>query len=287
MHNSIILINILHFISNENYSKIEISNCENKTMLPYQKTILKKKQHYILEKISGISDDNLPFEAFLLSSDRKKSKLKIAHSSVPQKVSKFVSSSKGIAGITGGFYELSKNKPPLDWVKIENETVQKMTKESRPCINFSKERISIDFPNEIKYKENILQAGPLLLKDGIIQSDFTEFVINSHEFESDITADRHPRTIFGFNDKYYFFLVVDGRTRKSSGLYLEECCELVQHLEFTSAINLDGGASSTLIEDNHLINHPRIKLSDKLSIPVYRSERKIPTALIIVSDNFL
>ena len=256
-------------------------------MLTFKTTNLEVKESYTLKKIIGKSEANLPFEAFLLSSDRKTSKLKIAYSRVPQKVSKFVSRSNGIAGITGGFYQLSRNKPPLDWVKINNETIQKMTKDSRPCINFSKDGISINFPNDIKYKENILQAGPLLLKDNIIQSDFTEFVKNAHEFESDITADRHPRTIFGFNDKFYFFLVVDGRTRKSAGLYLEECCELVQHLGFTNAINLDGGASSTLIEGNRLVNHPRIKLSDKLSIPVYRSERKIPTALIIVSDNFM
>ena len=256
-------------------------------MLTYHKLILKKKHQYILEKITGKSKDNLPFEAFLLSSDRKSTKLKIAYSSVPQKVSKFVSDSNGIAGINGGFYQLSKNRLPLDWVKIDNETLKKMTNDSRPCINFSKDGISLNFPNNIKYEENILQAGPLLLKDSIIQSDFTEFIKNAHEFDSDITADRHPRTIFGFNDKNYFFLVVDGRTRKSVGLYLEECCELVQCLNFTNAINLDGGASSTLIEGNRLINHPRIKLSKKISIPVYRSERNISTGLIIISDNFM
>ncbi|MHA1561513.1 MAG: phosphodiester glycosidase family protein [Promethearchaeota archaeon] len=147
--------------------------------------------------------------------------------------------------------------------------------------------VLIFHPNDIKYNENILQVGPLLLKDGIIQSDFTEFVKNAHEFESDITADRHPRTIFGFNDEFYFFLAVDGRTRKSAGLYLEECSDLVQQLGFTNAINMDGGASSTLIEGNRLINHPRIKLSKKLSIPVFRSERNISTAIIIVSDNFM
>ncbi len=256
-------------------------------MLTFQKTILKKQQQYKLEKITGISEDNIHFEAFLLSSDRKSSKIKIAYSSEPQKVSKFVSSSNGIAGITGGFYQLLKYKPPLDWVKVNNKLIQKKTNDSRPCINFSNDGISINFPSKIKYDENILQAGPLLLKDGIIQSDFTEFVENAHEFDSDITADRHPRTIFGFNEKYYFFLVVDGRTRKSAGLYLEECCELVLNLGFSNAINLDGGASSTLIVDNRLINHPRIKLNKKLSIPFWGSERKIPTALIIVSGNFM
>ena len=256
-------------------------------MLTFKFTNLKKADSYNLKKIIGKSEDSLPFEAFLLSSNRELSRLKIVYSGIPQKASKFVSYSNGIAGINGGFYQLSKNRLPLDWVKIDNETIKKMTNDSRPCINFSKDGISLDYPNDIKYEENILQAGPLLLKDSIIQSDFTEFIKNAHEFDSDITADRHPRTIFGFNDKYYFFLVIDGRTRKSAGLYLEECCELVQCLKFTNAINLDGGASSTLIEGNRLINHPRIKLSKKISIPVYRSERKIPTALIIVSDNFM
>lgn len=256
-------------------------------MLTFKTTNLEEKESYNLQKIIGKSEDNLPFEAFLLSSDRKSSKLKITYSSVPQKVSKFVSSSNAIAGITGGFYQLLKNKPPLDWVKINNEMIQKKTNDSRPCINFSNNCISINFPNKIKYDENILQAGPLLLKDGIIRSDFTEFVRNAHEFDSDITAARHPRTIFGFNDKFYFFLVVDGRTRKSAGLYLEECCKLVSNLGFSDAINLDGGASSTLIVDKRLINHPRIKLNKKFSIPFWGSERKIPTALIIVSDNFM
>ena len=253
-------------------------------MLTFKTTNLKEKESYTLKKIIGKSEDNLPFEAYLFSSDRNSTTLKIAYSSKPQKVSKFVSRSNGIAGITGGFYQLSKNKPPLDWVKINNEIIQKMTKNSRHCINFSKDGISLNFPNDIKYNENILQAGPLLLKDCIIQSDFTEFVKNAHEFDSDITADRHPRTIFGFNGRFYFFLVVDGRTRKSAGLYLEECCELVQNLGFTNAINLDGGASSTLIEDNRLINHPRIKLYKKLSIPVWGFERKIPTALILITN---
>ena len=256
-------------------------------MIDFKITNLEEKKSYTLKKIIGKSEDNLPFEAFLLSSDRKSSKIKIAYSSMPKKVSNFVSSSKGIAGITGGFYELSKNKPPLDWVKINNEMIQKKTHDSRPCINFSNNGISINFPNKIKYEENILQAGPLLLKNGIIQSDFTEFVKNAHEFDSDITADRHPRTIFGFNEKYYFFLAVDGRSRKSAGLFLEECCELALNLGFSDAINLDGGASSTLIVENHLINHPRIKINKKLTIPLWGSERKIPTALIIVSDNFL
>ena len=142
-------------------------------MITFKKIVLKEKQQYKLEKITGISEDSLPFEAFLLSSNRNSSKLKIAYSGGPQKVSKFVTNFNAIAGITGGFYQLSKNKPPLDWLKINNETIQKKTHNSRPCINFSNDDISINFPNNVKHEENILQAGPLLLKDGTIQSDFT------------------------------------------------------------------------------------------------------------------
>nr|WP_280178731.1 phosphodiester glycosidase family protein [Candidatus Prometheoarchaeum syntrophicum] len=93
--------------------------------------------------------------------------------------------------------------------------------------------------------------------------------------------------MLGFNDKNYFFLVVDGRTCNRAGLFLEECCQIIKRLNFTIILNLDGGASSTLIEDNRLINQPRIKLSDKFCISVYRSERLIPTGLIIISDNFM
>ncbi len=255
-------------------------------MITFKKSILLRNKQYLLEKIKGTSEENLSFEAFLYSANRKATKLKIGYSSVPQKVSEFVMESNGIAGITGGFYALSKNKPPLDWLKIQDKTIQKKTKDNRPCINFSDQGISINFPDEIEFDENILQAGPLLLKNGNVVSDFTEFIKNAHEFDSDITADRHPRTIFGYNSDLYFFLVVDGRTRKSAGLFLEECCELVQRLDFSDAINLDGGASSTLIVDNKLVNHPRIKLTKKLCIPVYGWERKIPVALIIVSNDF-
>ena len=49
----------------------------------------------------------------------------------------------------------------------------------------------------------------------------------------------------------------DGRSRHDAGLTLEELSELLLALGCTSAMNLDGGGSTSLVSGGRLRNRPR------------------------------
>jgi exopolysaccharide biosynthesis protein len=64
-----------------------------------------------------------------------------------------------------------------------------------------------------------------------------------------------PRTIIGLVDEYMIFLVIDG-IEGQIGATLNEAAELCVSLGFQTAINLDGGGSSTFCFNGALINVP-------------------------------
>jgi len=71
------------------------------------------------------------------------------------------------------------------------------------------------------------------------------------------TINRHPRTAIGFNDDYIFFVVVDGRSSVSIGMNLEELPYFMRNtLGAHTAINLDGGGSSTMVVNGQVMNNP-------------------------------
>jgi exopolysaccharide biosynthesis protein len=261
--------------------------------MKFREEIIEKSESIVLTKIVGEIFDGkkLPFEGYLLKFDISKFKLTVFYTPHPQKTSVIVHAQSALAGINGGFWD--EDKKPLDWCIINGKIITKFTNPNRPCIVVNDGVPKIYNCQETEnlhnnYDKNsnldLLQTGPLLLNNGKIISDFSEYQTNANEFDSDITIDRHPRSIFGLGKNHAYFVTINGRSRKSAGLYLEECAELAQKLGMESAINLDGGASSTLIYQEKLINCPRfsfIKGSRFLSARVPGRERKIPNALLI------
>lgn len=68
---------------------------------------------------------------------------------------------------------------------------------------------------------------------------------------------RHPRTALGWNDQWFFWVVVDGRQEKlSDGMTCDELAALMLELGCTEAMNLDGGGSSTLWLGGKVVNSP-------------------------------
>ena len=68
---------------------------------------------------------------------------------------------------------------------------------------------------------------------------------------------RHPRTAVAYNDRYYYFYVVDGRTKKSRGMTIDELGEFcAKYLNATDGGSLDGGGSSTIVVKGKIMNHP-------------------------------
>lgn len=68
---------------------------------------------------------------------------------------------------------------------------------------------------------------------------------------------RHPRTAVGFNDRYLYLVVVDGRQSwLSVGMTFAELGTFMRRLGCTEALNLDGGGSSTFWLGGSVMNSP-------------------------------
>jgi hypothetical protein len=84
---------------------------------------------------------------------------------------------------------------------------------------------------------------------------------------------RHPRTGVGVTSNGRILLVVvDGRRRGSIGMTPNQFARLFKHLGAKSALNLDGGGSTTMVVHNRVINRP----SDP------GGERAVSSALVIL-----
>ncbi len=121
----------------------------------------------------------------------------------------------------------------------------------------------------------ILGAGPLLLLDSQAQH------LNNDSFN----RNRHPRTAVGITADHRLLLVtVDGRAREARGMSTPELRSLMRTLGAVSALNLDGGGSTTMWisnrGENGIVNYP----SD--SLPFNRhGEREVANALLLVPEN--
>jgi hypothetical protein len=108
---------------------------------------------------------------------------------------------------------------------------------------------------------DLLQAGPLLVEDGRIVFDAGDdregFSAGAGQFDSDITDGRHPRAAVGVSADWLVAVTCDGwRSNVDGGLSMLELAEAMIGLGAESAINLDGGGSTTLVHRGHLLNRP-------------------------------
>ena len=108
---------------------------------------------------------------------------------------------------------------------------------------------------------DLLQAGPLLVRDGVAvydrAADPEGFSAGAHQFDSDITAERHPRAAIAITGTHLLAMACDGRSKHDAGLTLDELASLLAGMGAQSALNLDGGGSTTLIAGGRLRNRPR------------------------------
>jgi Phosphodiester glycosidase len=108
---------------------------------------------------------------------------------------------------------------------------------------------------------DLLQAGPLLVAGGVTVyargGDPEGFSAGARQFDSDITDGRHPRAALGLAPGRLLAVACDGRSRHDAGLTLEELAALMAALGAETALNLDGGGSTTLVSGGRLRNRPR------------------------------
>ncbi len=74
---------------------------------------------------------------------------------------------------------------------------------------------------------------------------------------SSLPNSRHPRTAIGIDEQsFVYVVVVDGRSEASIGMSLAELRNYLGGLGLVSAINLDGGGSSTMVLQGSVVNTP-------------------------------
>jgi hypothetical protein len=152
----------------------------------------------------------------------------------------------------------------------------------RSCVHIEAGAVRIARRHELPVspRGDLLQAGPLLVRDGLAVTrdgeDPEGFAAACEQFDSDITAGRHPRAALGLGETFLLAAVCDGRGPNDAGLSLAELAELMASLGAREAINLDGGGSASLVCDGRLLNRPREQ--DGTEIP---GGRPVSTALAI------
>jgi hypothetical protein len=151
----------------------------------------------------------------------------------------------------------------------------------RSCVHVDGGALAIATRPELpaQPRGDLLQAGPLLVRDGRSlvrgESDLEGFSAGAAQFDSDITLGRHPRAALGLAGPVAWAVVCDGRAPDEAGLTLGELADLLVRLGARTAINLDGGGSTTLVSGGRLVNSPRELEGDPIP-----GGRPVATALI-------
>ncbi|WP_069130615.1 phosphodiester glycosidase family protein [Rhodohalobacter halophilus] len=120
--------------------------------------------------------------------------------------------------------------------------------------------------------QTLLSSGPLLILDGETRS------FNNDPFNQN----RHPRTAVGITENDHLLLVtVDGRSGEAHGMSIPELAELMASLGAHSALNLDGGGSTTMwLQDYGVVSFP----SDNGQFD-HSGERGVANALLLIPVN--
>lgn len=133
----------------------------------------------------------------------------------------------------------------------------------RAAVLIEPDRIAIDSRDRLPKRPegDLLQAGPLLVRDGVSAiagvEDPEGFSETCEEFDQDLTASREPRLALALTADGLLAVAADGRAPHDAGLTLWELADLLVELGATSALNLDGGSASAIIAGGRRLNTPR------------------------------
>lgn len=169
--------------------------------------------------------------------------------------------------LVGGFF-VTPAGPSLGelWIggrRVETVPFDPRFSAARSCLHVDGERIAIGplAGHPADPVGDLLQAGPALVADGrvlVAGDDDPEGFAEGHaQFDSDITAGRHPRAAIGMDETRVVAVASEGRAPDEAGLTLPELATLMAGLGTRHAINLDGGGSTSLVVDGRLVNRPR------------------------------
>jgi hypothetical protein len=133
----------------------------------------------------------------------------------------------------------------------------------RGCLHVHGRAVTIARRHELapQPRGDLLQAGPLLVRDGApVVADLLDvegFSAGARQFDSDITDGRYPRAAIALAGGTLLAVACDGRADAEAGLTMRELADALAGLGAHTALNLDGGGSTSLIAGGVLRNVPR------------------------------
>ena len=169
--------------------------------------------------------------------------------------------------IIGGFFLRDPYRPLGDlWIDgspVPHEPIAGPYAARRACVVVDDGTARVASREDVPAEPDgdLLHAGPLLVRDGAVAFedgvDLEGFSAGAGQFDSDITDGRHPRAALGIADGHLLAVACDGRrSRVDHGLSMRELADVMVALGSETAINLDGGGSTTLVHRRHLLNRP-------------------------------
>jgi exopolysaccharide biosynthesis protein len=194
-----------------------------------------------------------------------------------------------VAAINGGFFSLQTGKP-TDFLKVDGKVVNGSRRhrgafailERDGVTRLIFDRVAVTTARVPRYDTMLgtsaaewsaapyaLAGAGLLMLNGRQFSDWTVERISAR-----FDTTRHPRTMIGTDAQDAIWLItVDGRNPIASlGMNFAELQRLSRRLGLRSALNLDGGGSTTMWVDGKIVNHP----SDR------SGPRKVSDAIVVV-----
>ncbi len=226
----------------------------------YEEQILKKEEGNDLYKIFTVKDRGSTYYFTVIYDP---SKIHLAQSSAPgvvgETIKKITRDNGGVIGINAsGFedpnYQGDGSRP--SGIVIKNGKIVWRGRASswgNGLIGFNKEH------KLVLTKEDATTAIKKGMMDAVMFGPF--LIVNGKSSTvNGLAGGRHPRTIIAQRqDGITLFIVIDGNGNKRGfrgGPSFVEVIEVLERYKVYNAANLDGGASSILIENNQIINHP-------------------------------
>lgn len=215
----------------------------------------------------------------------------------PEKLTRLSVSAKAnnaLFGVNAGYWDVRINKPST-FLKLNGEQIsvtadfEKERVDGLVCIG--KKNLVIDHckaGEESAYAakyDNILASGPVLIDENksVDHEAYTKGMVDTAGGKPVgafyTYTQRHPRTAIGTDKKgNVYLIVVDGRSKgNAEGVTIAELTKVCEWLGLRDALNLDGGASSSMWSANEgTVSYPcRNKKFD------HAGERKVSSVWLV------
>jgi exopolysaccharide biosynthesis protein len=176
-----------------------------------------------------------------------------------------------IAAINAGFFVLGDGAPAA-MLKMRGQLIQG-TSRPRGAVGFTErrgaavllfDRLTVEKTKAIYHPRlgssakdwarasGAVSGAGLLLLNGREFTDWTE-----ERIAAGFDTTRHPRTMIGEGGGAIWLVTIDGRQPALSlGMNFTEMKRLARRLGIRSALNLDGGGSTTMVVKGSVVNHP-------------------------------